>query len=280
MKAILKKYNLLINQYQDIEKDTSPKRIRSKRVFLNQLFALLAACKTDSGKIKNGEKAFKLFCKVREIQVHIKLIERVEPTPVFIGYSTFLKEREIKLEGKIRKFCKNKKLVFPTIENKSKISKSRVYARADKQLDKFIDRMESQAYEYAIEIRQIRKRFLKFKFWVEVLSCIKNIDDSRLEKINMYQSKLDEIYDYDVLIKDLIAFNKKQKLVEVLNKEVFEQKLFQLFDEFDNNFDTLIDVCKNVIGSKTDDQKENTFFNIRTELRANNNSNEVILSKA
>jgi hypothetical protein len=280
MKTILKKYNSLSVEYQDIERETSPKKIQAKRVILNKLFALLAACKTNPDKIKNSKKAFKHFCQLREIQVRIKLMESVEPTPIFIEYSVFLKKCEIKLESKIRKFCKKKKLVFPTIENKSKISKTKIYATADKLLDRFIDKMESQAYEYVIEIKKIRKRFMKFKFWVEVLSCIKNIEDAKLEKINMSQKKLDEMYDYDVLIKELIAFNKKHKIVEILNIEAFEQKLIQLFDEFDNDFVTLIDVCKNVIGSKTDNRKVYSFYNINTELLSNKNSNKVTLCDA
>lgn len=280
MKTILKKYNLLVSKYLDIEKDISPKRIRAKRVILCQSFALLTACKTDPYKIWNGKKAYKLFSQFRDIQVRIKLVESAEPTPLFIGYSTYLKEHEIKLERKIRKFCKKNKLVFPTIEKKAKIKESKIYATADKQLDKFIDRMESQAYVYVIEIEKIRKRFLKFKFMVDVLSWVKNIDDSKLEKINVCEKKLDEMYNYDLLIKDISEFNKKHQLVEVLNIDIFEKKLIQLFDEFDNNFTELIVVCKDVIGSKTDNIVENIFFKMKNVQPSLDNSIEMISSKA
>lgn len=280
METIVKKYNLLISKYQDIEKDITPKKIQAKRAILIQLFALLAACKTDTGKIKNGQKSFKLYCQFRDVQVRIKFMESVESTPIFIEYCTFLKEREIKLVRKIRKLCKKKKLVFPTIENKSKIRESKIYAAANKQLDKFIDSMESQAYIYDIEIEKIRKRFIKLKLMIDVLSYFKNIDDTQFEKINICQNKLDETYDYDFLIKDLIAFNKKHQLVEVLNIDSFDKKLIQLFDEFDNNLDALIAVFKDVIGSQSNQRKENSLFNLRTDQLPFDDQMEVISSKA
>lgn len=252
MNKIIKNYNLLVKNYQKIEKDSTEQEIHDKRVTLRRIFPILAVYKINPSNVKNGEKAFKLFGKLRDIQVQILKLESTEPTPETIEYLAFLKELELELQIKVQKFCKKKKLVFPSIKKKSKIDKAKIFKKVDKSFNKLVERMELQSIDDAEDVHKIRIEFKKFRYVIEILSYIEHIDEAKLERLKHYQDKLGEIQDYEVLIKGITKFYKKRKNGEELNIETFERDQNQLIENFDNELEMFVEVCRDVISQNND----------------------------
>jgi hypothetical protein len=267
MKAIQDKYDLLVYNYRNLEKDTSSIGILAKREILNQVIPLLKAFKTNPGKIRNGKRMLKLFDEFKANQNKMKLLEQTELNPVYIRYHLFLKDRELKLLRKIQQLTDEKRLVFPDIQGKVLIDTLCVCKIADKQLDKFIDKMGFQASVYIIEISRILMLFCRLKLSLDILDCIENADNAKLE-IDAYEKRLEEIYDYEALITQLHSFNRKQRLVKLLKNDAFEKQRISLFDEFNNDLGKLIRECRIMIGSLDESKSEKTDFNIRAELRS------------
>lgn len=247
MNSIIKNYNSLVKKFQEIEKDSTEKEIHDKRVILRKIFPILSAYKINPTKVKNGEKAFKLFGKLRDIQVQILKLESIDQTQEITEYLAFLNGLESELQDKVQKFCKKKQLVFPSIKKKSKIDKSKIYKKADKSLNKLVKRIELQPILAAQDIHKIRIGFKKFRYLVEILSYIEITDETKLEKMKLYQDKLGEIQDYEVLIKGITKFYKKRKIDEVLNIEKFEKDQNLLIKTFGEEIETFIAVCRDVI---------------------------------
>jgi len=247
MNTIKRNYNLLVKKYQKIENELTENEIHDKRVILRRLFPILAAYKMSPSKIKNGEKAFKLFGKLRDIQVQILKLESLEQTHEIIKYHTYLKEFESELKGKVTKFCKKKELEFPNIKKKSKIDPSKIISKTDKSLNKLIDRIQSRSIDDAEDVHKIRIEFKKFRYRVEILSYLEKIEESKLDMLKMYQDKLGEIQDYEVLITGIKRYCKKRKLDEVEMIDVFEQDQNTLIENFDNQIELFIAVCRDIL---------------------------------
>jgi len=247
MNTIIKNYNLLVNKYQKIELEITENEIHDKRVILRRIFQILDAYKMNPSKVKNGEKAFKLFGKLRDIQVQKLKLESVEQTQGITDYLQSLIERESELIEKVRKFCKKKELEFPAIKKKHKLDKSRIYSKISKSLDKLIERVESKSIDDAEDIHKIRIAFKKFRYKVEVFSFIETIEESKLEMLKMFQDKLGEIQDYEVLINGIKKYCKKQKIEEDELIELFEQDQNTLIENFDNQIELFTSVCKDVV---------------------------------
>ncbi|HEY5589855.1 MAG TPA: CHAD domain-containing protein [Paludibacter sp.] len=249
MNTIIKKYNSFIKKYKKIEADSTENEIHDKRVILRRIFPILAAYKMNPGKVKNGEVAFKLFGKLRDIQVQILKLESIELTQDSIGYLAFLKGLELKLKEKVSKFCKKKKLVFPSIKN-TKTDKSKIHKKAEKSLDKLSKRVESRSVDNVDNIHKIRIEFKKFRYLVEILSYIDTIDETLFEKIKTYQDKLGEIQDYEVLIDGITKFYKKRKSKDTGDIKLFENNQKQEIADFNNEIEIFIAVCRDVISLK------------------------------
>ena len=247
MNTIIKNYNLQIKKFQKIEADASIDEIHDKRVILRRIFPILAAFKINPSKVKNGEKAFKLFGKLRDIQVQILKLESTDQTPEILEYLASLLDAENELKEKVHKFCKKKELEFPTIKKKFKFNKSRIAAKTDKSLDKLIDRIQSRSIDDAEDIHKIRIEFKKFRYKVEILSYIENIDESKLEMLKIYQDKLGDIQDYEVLINGIKKYCKKRKTDYTEMTELFEHDQNTLIESFDNQIELFIAVCKDVL---------------------------------
>ena len=247
MNTIKKKYNQLVKKYQKIENKLTENEIHDKRVILRRIFPILAAYKMNPSKIKNGEKAFKLFGKLRDIQVQMMKVESLEQTPEIIKYHVYLKEFETELKGKVSKFCKKKELVFPVIKKKSKLETTKVISKTNKSLNKLIDRINSRSIDDAEDVHKIRIEFKKFRYRVEILSYLENIDESKLDMLKMYQDKLGDIQDYEVLINGIKKYCKKRKLEEDELIDVFEHDQDTLIENFDNQIELFIAVCRDVL---------------------------------
>jgi len=247
MNTIKKKYNQLVKKYQKIENKLTENEIHDKRVILRRIFPILAAYKMNPSKIKNGEKAFKLFGKLRDIQVQMMKVESLEQTNELIKYHVYLKEFETELKGKVSKFCKKKELVFPVIKKKSKLETTKVISKTNKSLNKLIDRINSRSIDDAEDVHKIRIEFKKFRYRVEILSYLENIDESKLDMLKMYQDKLGDIQDYEVLINGIKKYCKKRKLEEDELIDVFEHDQDTLIENFDNQIELFIAVCRDVL---------------------------------
>jgi len=254
MDTIIKNYNSQIKKFQKIESDASIDEIHDKRVILRRIFPILAAFKIKPSKVKNGEKAFKLFGKLRDIQVQILKLESTDQTPEIFGYLAVLHDREKELKDKVRKFCIKKELEFPAIKKKFKFNKSRIVAKTGKSLDKLIDRIQSRSIDDAEDIHKIRIEFKKFRYKVEILSYIENIEESKLEMLKIYQDKLGEIQDYEVLINGIKKYCNKRKLDDTEMTEMFEHDQNTLIEGFDNQIELFIAVCKDVLVFNSQDE--------------------------
>ena len=256
MNTIIKNYNLLIKKYQKIEVEMTENEIHDKRVILRRIFPILAVYKMNPSKVKNGEKAFKLFGKLRDIQVQKMKLESVEQSQGITEYLAFLNDTELELKEKVRKFSKKKELEFPAIKKKNKVNKSRIVAKTIKSLDKLIERVQSKSIDDAEDIHKIRIAFKKFRYKVEILSYIENIEVSKLEMLKMFQDKLGEIQDYEVLINGIKKYCKKRKLDEDEMTELFEHDQNTLIENFDNQIELFTVVCKDVLFSTENVESE------------------------
>ncbi len=252
MDKIRKRYNSLVMNYKEIEKGTSEQEIHDKRVILRRVFPILAAFRVKPSKVKNGEKAFKLFGQLRDIQVQILKLESVEQTPEMAEYLAFLKAIELKSEEKVIRFCKKKELAFPSIKKKPQVVKTKIYKKANESLAKLIKKIQSRSNDNAYDIHKIRIEFKKFRYIVEILLSIENADDVRLEKIKMYQDILGEIQDYEILMDGIKRFYKKRKLNGSEIIEIFEKNQKTLIEKFDKELETVIQVCRDVISLDND----------------------------
>jgi len=246
MNTIIKKYNLFVKKYHKIEKDSTEKEIHAKRVFLRRTFPILDLYKIKSSKIKNGEKAFDIFGKLRDLQVQILKLESIELAPEIREYLDYLRKNELKLQKEVRKFCKNRKLSFPSIK-KTKVDKSKIYKKVEQSYYKLIGRVKSDKVSDTQYIHKIRIEFKKYRYLVEMLSYTEKIDKNKLEKVKIYQDKLGEIQDYEVLITGLTKFYKKREIEDLSSIEMFEKDQKNLIDTFYNEMQTFITVCRDVI---------------------------------
>ena len=265
MKSIIENYNLLVSKFQEMEKETTPDEIHDKRVILRRIFPILTAFDINPSKVKNGEKAFKLFGKLRDIQVQIEKLESSEINTELIEYLEFLKEKEVKLKEKVSKFSKKKELKFPKIKKKKKVDAEKIKIKALKQLSKLTDKIQSLINFDEIEIHTIRVDFKKYRYLVEVLKYIENIDEGKLEEMKNYQDILGEIHDYEVLITGINKYYNKKKLEDQVDVDVLENEQNTLEEKFENEAEQFIEVCRAVISIKNDIVDVNTEINSQTD---------------
>jgi len=252
MNEIIKNYELLVKKYKEIEKESTEQEIHDRRVTLRRIFPILTVYKINISRLKNGEKAFKLFGKLRDIQVQLSKLENQDQTPEMIEYIAFLKEKEQKIQVKVHKFSKKKKLEFPSLKKKSKIETSKIVQKADKAFAKLVERIELRSIDDAEDIHKIRIKFKKFRYVIEILSYITPIEDEKLERLKVYQDKLGDIQDYEVLIQGITNFHKTNKPDEEANTEILEKEQNNLIEQFDAELDTFIGVCKDVISKNAE----------------------------
>lgn len=253
MNRIIKKYNLFVQNYQEIEKESTVNEIHDKRVLLRRIFPILDACGIKPAKVKNGEKAFELFGKLRDVQVQLLKLESLDQTPEMAPYHDFLKEREEKYTAKADRFSRKKELRFPVIRKKEIINRDQIAARTEKSLLKLLETIHSHSIDDAEDIHKIRIEFKNFRYKVEILSYMDDIDEAKLELLNMYQDKLGEIQDYEVLINGIRKYCKKRKLEAEDLTEVFEKDQDHLIEDFDSHIELFILVCRDVLGMRDEE---------------------------
>jgi len=274
MNLIIENYNVLVSKFQEMEKETTPDEIHDKRVILRRIFPILTAFNINPSKVKNGEKAFKLFGKLRDVQVQIERLENTEQYPQLIEYLEFLKEQELKLKEKVSKFSKKKELKFPKIKKKKKVDTKRIKTKAIQQLNILTEKIQSLINFDLIEIHKIRIEFKKYRYLVEVLIYIEIIDEGKLEEMKHYQDMLGEIHDYDVLIKGIKKYYKKKKLEEQVDVDDLEKEQNTLEEKFENEAEQFIEDCRAVISIKNDIVDVNTETNSITDRKVSMNKSE------
>jgi CHAD domain-containing protein len=245
MNLIIENYNSLVRKYKKIEREATEKEIHDKRVILRKVFPILAAYKMNPGKIRNGKKAFKLFGKLRDIQVQILKLESIERIPEITDYYVFLKEEELSLKEEVRKFGKKKKLVFPEIKTNSGVDKAKIVRKAEKSLYRIEKKIQVWSIDDAEYIHKIRIEFKKFRYRIEILANITYIAEEKLEKIRLYQDRLGEIQDYEVLIEGITKFYGKRN--DDVSTDLFEEKQSLLIDEFEQDHEAFLAICKDII---------------------------------
>ncbi|MEI6556681.1 MAG: CHAD domain-containing protein [Paludibacter sp.] len=274
MKSIIENYNLLVSKFQEMEKDTTPDEIHDKRVILRRIFPILTAFEINPSKVKNVDKAFKLFGKLRDIQIQIEKLENPEQYPQLIEYLEFLKKKEVKLKEKVSKFSKKKELKFPKIKKKKKVDSKKIIYKANRQLNILTEEIQSLLNLNAIEIHTIRIDFKKYRYLVEVLKYIEKIDEGKLEEMKYYQDVLGEIHDYEVLIKGINKYYKKKKLDDQVDVDVLENEQNILEEKFENEAEQFIEVCKAVICIKYDVVDLNSETSSKTDQKVTLNEPE------
>jgi len=254
MKSIEKHYNKLVKTFHKIECDTTENEIHDKRVILRRVFPILGFFKINPNKVKFGTTAFDLFGKLRDIQVQILKLESMDQPQEWIEYLQHLKELELKYIGKVAMFAKKKRVVFPTLKiselNTTKIDK-KVHSKVVNNLNKLITKSQLTTFEKAEDIHKIRIAFKKFRYTVEVLSYIEDIEESKLEKLKIYQDELGEIQDCEVLINGITLFYGKSDIneYEKTNEKtkVFENEKNQRIALFNNEKENFIEVCRDIM---------------------------------
>ncbi|MDR3652276.1 MAG: CHAD domain-containing protein [Paludibacter sp.] len=252
MNAIIRDYDLLVDKYHEIEEKSTINEVHDKRVILRRIFSILVVYKINPAKLKNGEKAFKLFGKLRDIQVQISKLESASQTQELVEYFAFLKQQELKLNEKVRKFGKKKQLQFPKIKKKGEVDKSKILSKVNKSFTKLVKQVQLEDIFDADDIHQIRIRFKKFRYLVEILACVERIDKVKLDKLKIYQDQLGEIQDYEILINGIKRYCQHKKLVEEIDTEVFEMSQNTLIESFDGEIESFIEVCRSIIQNNSD----------------------------
>ncbi|MEI7503103.1 MAG: CHAD domain-containing protein [Paludibacter sp.] len=263
MNRIEKHYNKLVKKFHKIEAETTENEIHDKRVILRRVFPILRFFKINPVKVKFGATAFGLFGKLRDVQVQILKLEKMEQTHEWIEYLQHLQELELKYKKKVNRFSKKKVVEFPSLKsnkvNTSKIDK-KVHSKVENNLNKLIANTQLPTLEKAEDIHKIRIAFKKFRYTVEVLSYIEEIDAGKLEKLKNYQDELGEIQDWKVLINGITKFYRKKALIIDEKIAVFEVEKDQRIEHFRNEKENFIEVCKDIISQKhitqTDDYEQ------------------------
>jgi CHAD domain-containing protein len=247
MKLIIENYHSLVKKFKELEGKSSPDEIHDKRVILRRIFPILTAYGIKPSKVKNGDKAFKLFGKLRDIQVQIKKLNNVEPTPDLSEYLYFLTNKEQKAQQKVQKFSNKKDIKFPQLDKTVQVDCSKIKKKTNQQLQKLVERVQMQDIYDAEEIHALRIEFKKFRYFVEVLALIENIDQTKIEKLKVYQDLLGEIHDCEVLIVGIKKFLRKRKPEEEIDVDWLEDLQNSLIGTFDNQTEKIVEVCRDVI---------------------------------
>ncbi|ADQ79893.1 hypothetical protein Palpr_1754 [Paludibacter propionicigenes WB4] len=246
MNMIIQNYNLLVNDYQLIEDSLTEADIQKKREILSSIFSILASCQIKPAQVKNAVLAHKLLEKTKCIQAQIVKLQSVESSLEAKEYLDILVKRKLKLEEKLHKFSKRKKLKFPAIKKKE-IDKDKIYRKFDKYFYKIIERLSIESIEDAEDILSVQVKFNKFQTIVDVLSYIDNIDRSKLVKLRLYQEAFEEILYFEALIQNMKKFYKKEKLTEENVTETLELNQNILIERLDSQKEELIADCRAVI---------------------------------
>lgn len=242
--SILEKYKSLVEKYQSIENELSEIDIHEKRVILRKTFPILAAYKTNTAAIKNGEKAFKLFGKLRDVQVQILKLEDVQLNVGLSDYLSMLKEKELQLKEKAQRFSKKKKVVFPKLNKKRKVEKLTILNKANKLLEKLELKIYSGFIDDPANIHKLRIKFKKFRYQVEMLSYIESVDHRSLTMLKLYQDQLGEINDYEVLMNGIEKYYSSKEWDEDPVIALFEQEQNTLYETFIFNIETFVRDCR------------------------------------
>ena len=256
MKSITENYHSLIKRFKELETDFTPDKIHDKRVILRRIFPILAFHGIKSSRVKNGEKAFKLYGKLRDIQVQIDKLENTEYTSIVNNYVDFLKVKEQRMLQKVKKFSKKKKLRFPHLDKPQNADYSKIMEKANRQLNKLVERIQMQAVDDFAEIHALRIEFKKFRYLVEVLALIENIDETKIGKLKKYQDLLGEIHDYEVLISGIKKFSTKRKSEEEIDIDWLEDLQNSFILTFDNETEQIVEVCRDVLHINSADKTE------------------------
>lgn len=250
MNSMINYYNLLVGKFEKIERISTENETHDKRVILKRIFPIILAYGIGLKKIKNGKKAFKLYGKLRDIQVQIIILKSKDNIQEFPDYFSFLKESELKLREDTTKFCKKHKVRFPKIAGSDEIDTVKIHRKIKKSQDKLTEIVQARLAGNGEVMHKIRLIFKNFRYWMETLALIEFVDGTLLEKIKNYQDRLGEIQDYEVLIEGINKFYENADDKEKSKVIRFETHQKQLIDNFKKEIPTVISVCSQTISKE------------------------------
>ena len=257
MERIEKHYNELVKKFHKMEVGTTEDEIHDKRVILRRVFPILSFFKIKPSKVKFGATAFKLFGELRDIQVQVLKLDKMEQKQEWIEYLHYLKALEKKQIKKVARFSEKKRVEFPSLKSSklhaAKMNK-KVHAKVKTNLSKLLANIELPTLEKAENIHKIRISLKKFRYTVELLSYIEEIETVKLEKLKAYQDELGEIQDCEVLINWITRFYDKCEQNADEKTKVFEKDKRQRIELFIDEKDKFIEVCKDIISQNHNTQ--------------------------
>ena len=242
MDRIIKKYYSLVKKFQKHDKDISEKGIHKKRIILCKVRSILSALDIKDKKIRNGKKAFRLMGNIRNIQIQIVILQPSEKEKEISRYLDYLDKKQNKSRSKYYTFIKQKKIRFPTINRHHNINIDNIKSQIALLHDNLIQNISSIIVYDAAAIHKIRKSFKIFRYMIENLSIVIDIDKNVIDKLKEFQDKLGEIQDYSMLTKGIKEFNRENKNYPI-DYFQFENYLNKLISNFSEEIDSLIAFC-------------------------------------
>lgn len=243
MEIIIEKYELLCRKYQVIEEESGEKEIHDKRVILRRVFSILALYKISPFKVKHGKESFRIFGKLRDIQVQISELENKSDEYEIHEYFDYLKKLEISVKEKIEKFSRKKHVIFPEVKERN-VSLEDMKKEVEKRLKKLVKKTEQIRKKDARSIHKVRIEFKKFRYMLENLANIEKTYEAKIDSLKKYQDLLGEIQDAQVLLNGLIKFYGKGradriKYIQILKKNK-ELKIEIFIEEMSKNKNILL----------------------------------------
>ena len=243
-------YNLLVEKFEKIERISTENETHDKRVILKRISPIILAYGIGLKKIKNGKKAFKLYGKLRDIQVQIIILKSKDSARKFPDYFSFLKDSELKLRENTTKFRNKHKVRFPEIAENAVIDKEKIHQKIKKSQNKLAEIVQSGLADNGKAIHKIRLIFKNCRYWMETLALVEFVDEPLLEKIKNYQDRLGEIQDYEVMIDGINKFYENSNDKKKAKVTQFERYQKELIDRFINETPGIISVCAQTIGKE------------------------------
>lgn len=236
MNELAKNYESLFLKYKELEDSFLGQDIHDKRVILRKVFSILNI--NGNNISKTFVDNFKLFGKLRDIQVQLIKLEKYEGKYNLKNYIDYLKKTEKKLIKEIRSFSKKSKLEFPVLDNgEFKLDIIILNNKLNQIKNLFQKNIDEKSFH------RLRIKFKEFRYSLESYLINNQLEINVLEGIKHYQDDLGEIQDLEVLIDGLRKFYKNKI---VLTKKLIKDKKHKL-RKFKRNKKSFLKDCLEII---------------------------------
>lgn len=249
MNPILENYYSLVSKYQVLEKQTRSEDIHQKRVILRRIFPILSIYNIQPRKMKNAEKVFKLFGKLRDVQVQLEKLATLTLTNQLAEYEFFLQIKQIELQLQISNVTHKKKIKFPKPDKSQEVDPTKLRMKTDAQLTKLIKHtatpIANDTHNHTLRIK-----LKKYRYQLETLAMVVQIDSKKLEKLKHYQDLMGEIHDYEILINGIKKYFRRRISKEV-NIKRLEEKQRKLIKTLNLQAQQIVQDCREVLTMET-----------------------------